>query len=360
MRLTLAAIVAFWALAGCSRRAEPVARADHDLAAAPVNVVAAVARSMPIEVRGAGNVEPFSTTTIRAEVDGLLQKVHFNEGDMVREGQLLFQIDARAHQDQIRRLEANLARSAAQARNAQTEAARYAELYRLGLVARQQFEQFETSAAAWQATLDADRAAVETALQQLNRADVYSPMTGRTGSILAAPGSQVIANTTALVVIHQVEPVLVSFTVAERDLPEIRARFDSGLHVRATASGDLPAYGKLTFIDNAVDAARGTIRMKATFPNSERRLWPGQYTDVIVTIAEEPGAIVIPSQAIQTDRQGDYVYIVEESKAQRRAVTVTRRSGGDAAVQGVRPGERVVTDGQSKLAPGALVQISGG
>jgi membrane fusion protein, multidrug efflux system len=358
MRWTFALILGFATLAGCSRGPHPSARADSDFPAVPVTIATAVQKPIAIQVRGSGNVEPSSTATIRSEVDGQLQKVHFAEGDMVRQGQLLFQIDARAYHDLIRKLEANLARSAAQARTAQTEAARYAELFKLGLIARQQYEQFEATAVGWQATLEADRAAIENARQQLNGSDIYSPMTGRTGVVMAAPGSMVAANTTALVTIHQIEPVLVSFTVSEKELPEIRARFGAGLHVEATAARDQSSYGKLTFIDNAVDASTGTIRMKATFPNSDRRLWPGQFTDVVITVTEEPDAIVLPSQAVQSGEKGQHVFVVTgEGKAEHRTVTVRRRAGDEAAVEGVLPGERVVMEGQSKLVPGSNVQV---
>jgi multidrug efflux system membrane fusion protein len=356
-----ASVFIIWISAGltaCKKTGtEPVHGAERPRV--PVTAAAVSERTIPVEVRGIGNVEAFSTINVKAEVGGQLQKVHFTEGEMVRQGQILFEIDPRPQQELIRQLEANLAKDAAQARNAQAEAARYGELFKQGIAARQQAEQFETAAAAWQATLDADRAAIENARLQLQYATIHSPITGRTGNLMVKAGNLVKANDLTLVTIHQIQPIYVSFAVPEKELPDIRTRFASGLHVKATAAGDAqPAYGKLTFIDNAVDSTTGTIRMKATFANTDQRLWPGQFADVVVTVAEHRGAVLVPSEAVQAGQKGQYVFVVAgDGKAEYRAVTVGRSFEDLVQVAGVVPGEMVVTDGQSKIVPGAPVQV---
>lgn len=359
--LPFIAVAALSLQLACSKREQPKSGPPRS-AGVPVTVAAVVQRTIPVDVRTIGNVEPFSTISVKAEVGGQLQKVYFTEGDMVEKGQLLFQIDPRPQQETIRQLEANLAKDAAQARNAQAEAARYAELARLGIVAKQQQEQYEATAAAFQATLDADRAAIENARLQLQYATIYSPLTGRTGNLMVKEGNLVKANDVALVTINQIEPIYVAFSVPEKELPAIRSRFTGGLRVLATPQGETQAAGgKLSFIDNTVDTTTGTIRMKATFANNDRRLWPGQFANIVLTVSQEPSAIVVPSQALQAGQKGQYVFVVDEAgKAQYRSVTVGRMAGDDVAVAGVAPGERVVTDGQSKLTPGAQVQIMGG
>jgi membrane fusion protein, multidrug efflux system len=356
-RLAASAVAISMLVAGCGQRPQEAASASGP-PPVPVRVEPAVQRAFQVQIHAGGTVEPSSTVIVKASVGGVLQSVHFDEGEMVRAGQLLFAIDARTQHELIRQLEANLAKNAVQARNAQTEAARYAELYKLGIVARQQYESYEASAAGWRATLEADREAIETARQQLNQANVHSPLSGRTGSLMTQPGSQVTANETALVTIHQIQPIYVSFSVAEKELPEIQARFASGLHVEATAAGGRSAHGKLTFVDNAVDPSRGTIRLKATFANSDRRLWPGQFANVILTLAEELDAVVIPYNAVQHDRETPFLFVVGESGiAERRNIEVRRRAGDSSSVTGVLPGERVVTEGHAKLTPGSPVQI---
>jgi multidrug efflux system membrane fusion protein len=353
------AVFLSFALGACSRVEPPPTKASGPGPAVPVAVAPVVQRTIPIQVRAIGTVEPYSTINVKAEMSGQLQKVYFSEGDMVEKGQKLFQVDPRPQQETIRQLEANLAKDAAQARNAEAEAARYAELARQGVVARQQSEQYQAAAAAWQATLDADRAAIQNARLQLQYTTTFAPITGRTGNLLIKEGNIVKANDLPLVTIHQIEPIYATFSVPEKELPEIRARFASGLTVQATPSGDShAATGKLTFIDNAVDPATGTIKMKATFQNKDHRLWPGQFVDIVLTVMMQPNAILVPSQAVQAGQNGQYVFVVgQDGIAQYRAVSVGRSAGDNIVVAGVNPGERVVTDGQSKLVPGARVQI---
>lgn len=351
--LTLLAAVT----AGCSKKPD-TAKAGGPPPAAPVVVATVEQRSFPVDVRATGHVEPYSTVTVKAQVGGQLLRVHFTEGGMVEKGQLLFEIDARPQQEVIRQLEANLARDAAQAHKAQADAARYSELLKSGIVARQEYEQVAASAAAWQATLDAARAAVENARVRLQYASIYSPITGRTGNLMVKEGNLVTANDSALVTIHQIEPIYVAFSVPEKELPEIQARFGSGLRVRATAAGDSrTSLGRLSFVDNAVDSTTGTIRMKATFANSDHRLWPGQMVDAAVSVSQRPDAVVVPSRAVRSGENGPYVYVVtQDNRAEYRGITILNTAGDAAAVSGVWPGEQVVVEEQAKIAPGVTVR----
>ncbi len=344
--------------AGCTKQEQPSKKGGQNVAV-PVMVATVSQRTIPVQVRAIGNVEPFSTINVKAEVGGQLQKVSFTEGDMVQKGQLLFQIDPRPQQETIRQLEANLAKDAAQAHNAEADAARYAELFRQGVVAKQQSDQLQAQAAAWQATLDADRAAIENARLQLQYTQIHSPITGRTGNLMVKEGNVVKANDVPLVTINQIEPIYVTFAVPESELPQIRRRYSSSLPVVATPTGEAQSStGKLSFIDNSVDPQTGTIKLKATFTNSDHRLWPGQFADVLMTVAQQQNAVLVPSQAVQAGQKGQYVYVVkDDNTAEYRTVSVGRAVGDELAVGGLVPGERVITDGQSKIVPGTKVQV---
>jgi membrane fusion protein, multidrug efflux system len=351
--IVLAAVV----LTACGRQEQtPVKAAGKP--AAPVVVAQVEQRTVPVEVRTIGNVEAYSTIQVRAEVGGELQKVYFTEGDSVSKGQPLFQIDPRPQQETIRQLEANLAKDSATAQNAQADAARYGELYKQGIIARQQYEQVSSTAAALEATLAADRAAIQNARLQLQYATIHSPIEGRTGNLMVKEGNLVKANDVPLVVINQIHPIYVTFSVPEKELPEIRRRFNSGLTVIARAANTPPSTGKLTFIDNAVDQTTGTIKMKGTFSNTNNLLWPGQFVDVVLTVSKQPNAVVVPSQAVQAGQKGQYVYVVNGNRAEYRAVEVGREVAPDLVIEGgLKPGETVIIDGQSRLVPGAPVQV---
>jgi membrane fusion protein, multidrug efflux system len=351
--IVLAAVV----LTACGRQEQtPVKAAGKP--AAPVVVAQVEQRTVPVEVRTIGNVEAYSTIQVRAEVGGELQKVYFTEGDSVSKGQPLFQIDPRPQQETIRQLEANLAKDSATAQNAQADAARYGELYKQGIIARQQYEQVSSTAAALEATLAADRAAIQNARLQLQYATIHSPIEGRTGNLMVKEGNLVKANDVPLVVINQIHPIYVTFSVPEKELPEIRRRFNSGLTVIARAANTPPSTGKLTFIDNAVDQTTGTIKMKGTFSNTNNLLWPGQFVDVVLTVSKQPNAVVVPSQAVQAGQKGQYLYVVNGNRAEYRAVEVGREVAPDLVIEGgLKPGETVIIDGQSRLVPGAPVQV---
>jgi multidrug efflux system membrane fusion protein len=346
---------------GCS---ESKTAANTPPPAVPVVVATVEQKDVPLQLKAIGTVEAYATVSVKSQVTGQLTAVHFREGDDVRKGQLLFSIDRRPFEAELRQAQANLARHAAEAETARTQARRYDALLEQGVVAREQYEQVQSNAAALEATVRADRAAVDNAKIQLRYTSIYSPIDGRTGNLLVHRGNIVQENDDPpLVVINQIRPVNVSFSVPEQYLPNIRQHMRKGkMPVEAVVPdvGDRqPDQGLLTFIDNAVDRATGTIRLKGTFPNRDRRLWPGQFADVILTLATDRGAIVVPSQAVQTGQQGSFVFVVkDDGTADTRPVTVARTQDGQAVIEhGVKAGEVVVTDGQLRLFPGARVEV---
>jgi membrane fusion protein, multidrug efflux system len=328
----------------------------------PVTVAEAAERDVPVQVTAIGNVEAYSTVTIKTLVDGEIQKAHFTQGQDVRKGDLLFSIDPRPFKATLLQAEANLARDEAQAKNARQQLERNAQLEKAGIISKDQYDQFQTNAAALEAAVHADQAAVETAKIQLGYCSIYSPIEGRTGSLLVYPGNLVKTNDTSLVVINQIRPTYVDFSVAEQYLEQIKAYQARGrLQVLATIphNAGKPSAGRLTFINNTVDSSTGTIMLKATFPNGDRRLWPGQFVNVTLDLTSQPHATVVPSQAVQTGQRGNYIYVVKRDlTTELRPVEVGNSVNGVTVIkQGIKPGETVVTNGQLRLYPGAKVSI---
>lgn len=318
---------------------------------------------MPVEVRGIGAVEAYSTVAVKAQVAGQLRAVHFREGQDVRTGDLLFTLDRRPFEAALREAEANLARDIAQAENARAQARRYQKLREEGVAAEEQAEQFQTAAEAAEAAVQADRAAVERAKLNLDYCTISSPIDGRTGRLMVHPGNLVKASDDpALVVINQINPIYVSFSLPEQHLADLK-KYMGARALGAQASGrDDPRQseqGSVSFVDNTVDTATGTIRLKATFANPQKRLWPGQFVDVVLTLTEEPDALVVPAAALQNSQTGDFVYVVKaDDTVESRPVVAGRTVQGLTLVQkGLQPGERVVTDGQLRLFPGAKVKV---
>jgi multidrug efflux system membrane fusion protein len=315
---------------------------------------------MPVELRAIGTVQASNTVTVRARVGGILARVHFREGQDVKEGDVLFTLDRGPLEAELKQAQANLSRSQAQLDNARKDAERYAELARQGFVARQQADQAQTAAAALEATVRADRAVVENARIQLGYGIIRAPISGRTGALLVHEGDLIKATDTALVVLNQLRPVDIAFALPERELPEIRARSAEGsltVTARAPQGGPAVGAGRLSFIDNRVDPGTGTIQLKASFSNEEGGLWPGQFVDVHLTVAVDPAAVVVPSPAVQVGQSGRYVFVVKpDQTADLRQVRVAREVGEETVIaSGVAPGETVVTEGQLRLVPGAKV-----
>ncbi len=331
--------------------------------AVPVIVATVIQKTVPVELRTIGTVEAYSTVSVKAQVSGELTGVHFREGQDVKKGDLLFTIDPRSYDADLKQAEANLARDMAQAEDAELQARRGEKLMQDGIIAKEQYDRVRANADALQAAVRADKAAVENARLRLSYCSIDSPLDGRTGSLVVHQGNLVKANEApALVVINQIQPVYVNFSPPEQYLSEIKKYMAAGkLKVEAIVSENEqhPEQGIVTFMDNAVDRGTGTIRLKGTFANRGKRLWPGQFVNVVLTLATQPHAIVIPSQAIQTGQSGQYVFVVKtDLTAEPRPVTVGRTVGSETVIEkGLQAGEKVVTDGQLRLVPGAKVEV---
>jgi len=363
----------------------------------PVTTTRVAAKAVPLTIPAVGTAEALQTVQIRAQVTGQLSAIHFTEGQEVRKGQLLFTLDPRPFEAALAQAQAVLARDTATAKNSQSQQVRYEDLYKRGLIPRDQYETQTATASAQQATLEADQAAVETARLNLQYTRIASPISGRAGAVSLHVGDLVRANdTTPLLVINQISPIYVTFAVPGRYLPEIRryqaqralqvqariqsapapgssapARDQNGAEgnpeapsapsVQAAPAKGPVETGAVSFIDNAVDATTGTIKLKATFPNDDHALWPGLFVQVSLLLSTDPNAIVVPAVAVQESQQGQYVYVVKPDRtAELRPVRIERQQGDQVVIaQGLSAGEEVVTDGHLRLTPGAHVTITG-
>jgi membrane fusion protein, multidrug efflux system len=352
-------------LPACSASDAQAPRASSQ-AAVPITVGNVVEKEMPLDVNVVGAVEAFSTVAVRAQVTGELKDVNFAQGDDVQAGQVLFTLDHRPLEAALNQAEANLERDTAQAANAKVIAQRMEDLVERGVGTREQRDTARTTAAALDAVVGANRAAVENAKVQLQYATIRAPIAGRTGALMVHAGNLVRANDQLpLVVINQVSPIYVSFGVPEALLPDLRRYMAMGqLDVEALPPNEeiAPATGRITFVDNQVDQTTGTIRIKATFPNANRRLWPGQFVNVKVKLTSDLQAIVVPSVAVQAGPEGQFVYVVKNDQTvEMRPVVVARTAGAETVLKdGVKPGETVVIDGQLRLVPGSKITIKGG
>ena len=375
-------------LAACKQQqAKPAAMG---MPVVPVSAARASQESVPTELRVVGTVEASAIVQVKSQIAGELLRVGFIEGQNVAKDQVLFEVDPRPYEEalrqadanvtrdraQIGQMEATLARDAAQAKFNATDAARYSELLKAGVVSKSQTDQAITSAdvaresaRATQAALDSAKAALESdvaavgaAKLNLSYCQIRSPLAGRTGNLLVHPGNLVKANDVPLVVIHRVSPIFVNFNVPEQHLAAVRRLSASRkLAVRAFSqdSPDRAASGALSVIDNAVDTATGTIHLKATFENGDGLLWPGQFVTAVLTLDTIEGATLVPAEAVQAGQQGQYVYVIKpDNTVESRVVKVGRAFGKKVVIEkGVAPGENVVTDGHLRLFPGAQVQL---
>ena len=352
-------LVAIFAVcSGCAKQqAAPTAARPT-----PVTVGKVTQKAMPIEVTTVGNVEAISTIAIRAQVPGEVQDVHFKEGDFVTKGQVLLTIDPRPYDATLAQAKAALARDKATAVYNRAQAQRYKTLFDQGVIPAQQVDSLLSAADASDSVVNADEAAVKTAELNLEFCTLVSPIDGRTGTLMVKPGNLVKVADVPIVVINQVNPIYVNFTVPQQNWPDIKEHVDRGtLRVIATIPQDPgpPVAGTLTFIDNIVDSTTGTIHVRGTFQNPQNRLWPGLYVSVLLTLSEQPNATVVPAHAIVTTQQESYVYVVKANNTvEQRAVVPSRTINGDTAVdKGLQPGEIIVTDGQVNLVPGAKIEI---
>lgn len=385
------ALLAGALIVGCDRRADTAA-AKTPPPGVPVTVADVVTRDVPVQIRAIGNVQALATVSVLSMINGEVMKAHFGEGQEVAAGAPLFTIDPRQlqavllqvqatlaqHQAMVKQAEANLAKDTAQLENAKVEEQRYKKLVDGGFVAREQYDQIRTTEQTLSATIEADHAAIETAKAlvradeaavenarvQLSYTEIRAPISGRTGNLLLHQGNVVKANDVGnpMVVINQIHPIYVVFSVPEAQLAEItryRAQGDLPVDAQAPGAPGGVVRGRLTFVNNTVDQSTGTIQLKATFENTENALWPGQFVNVALTLTRQPNAVVVPSQAVQNGQKGQYVFVVKaDSTVEARPVVPGPPDGRDVVVtSGLQAGERVVTDGQLRLVPGARVDV---
>src|ERR1700691_22975 len=372
-------------LPGCARQQ---AQAVGGMPPVPVSVAVAAEEAVPVEIRVIGTVEPSSTVQIKSQVAGEVLSVHFTEGRDVNKDDLLLEIDPRPYREalaqaeaagakdraQLAQAQANLARDTAQAKSAEAAAYHYNHRAREGVVSQRRPPQPRAAADAAHESVHADQAAIESARASLESdqsavarakldlgyCEIRSPVAGRTGNLLVHPGNLVKVNDVALVVINQIAPIFVSFSVPEEQLGEVRQRAQANLAVQAStdAEPNRVSRGVLKVIDNTVDTNTGTIRLKAVFDNADRLLWPGQFVNVQLTLGTQSNATVVPSEAVQDGQHGQFVFVVKSDQTvESRPVTVARTIGRKAVIaKGVAPGEIVVTDGQLLLFPGAKIK----
>jgi multidrug efflux system membrane fusion protein len=334
--------------------------------AVPVTVASVFTKDVPMQVTSVGNVEAFSTVAVKSRVSGELVGVHFQEGQEVKEGDLLFTIDKAPYEVALKEAQARLERDQALGRKARDDVRRNMPLAEKDIVSRQSLDQYVSTAEAAEALVKADQAAVENLQLQLGYCSIRSPISGRTGSLLIQKGNLVKGNdeNKSLLTVHQIEPIYVTFAVPEKYLGEINrrtkeTRMEVQVQTPEDQGGKEPIAGVVSFVNNTVEMSTATIRLKATFQNRDRRLWPGQTVNVLLTLGVQPKAVVAPSQAIQSGQSGSYAFVVKQDQtAELRLVSVSRSTNGEAVIdKGLTPGETVVTDGQLLLTSGARVSV---
>ena len=362
-RFFLAGFLFVGACSGDPSAEEPQSK---DRPAVPVMVASVFTKDVPIQVSSVGNVEAYSTVAVKSRVSGELVAVHFREGQEVKEGDLLFTIDKAPYEVALREAQARLERDQALARKARDDVRRNMPLAEKDIVSRQALDQVVSTAEAAEALVKADQATVENLQLQLGYCSIRSPISGRTGSLLIQKGNLVKANdeNKSLVTVHQLEPIYVTFAVPEKYLGEINRRTKEGkmevqVYTVENPGNAEPIPGVLSFVNNTVEQTTATIRLKATFQNTDRRLWPGQTINAVLTLGVQPKAVVVPSQAIQSGQSGTYAFVIKQDKtAELRLVSVSRSTNGETVIEkGLSPGEIVVMDGQLLLTPGARVSI---
>jgi multidrug efflux system membrane fusion protein len=358
--LTLSALM----FSGCSseKKVDPAkARRDRTV---PVTVSPVMEKTIPVQIKAIGNVEAYATVSIKSRVGGELKQVSFQGGQDVKKGDLLFIIDPDPYDAALKQSQANLAKSVALLKKAEEDRTRYADLVQKEYISQEQYDQAQTNVDALKAQIKADQAAVDNARLQVGYCTIRAPLSGRTGDLLADKGNMIKAqdDNKSLVIINQIQPIYISFAIPEQDLGEIKKYAAAGqLKLKAMVSkdGEHPEEGVLSFMDNTVDKATGTIKLKGTFANKARNLWPGQFVNVILDLTAQSNALVIPSQALQTGLEGQYVFIIRQNlTAESRPVVIGRPFNGQTVIEkGLQVGERVVTDGQFQLISGTKVQI---
>ncbi len=328
----------------------------------PIRIATAVTRPTPVEFDTIGNVQTIASVAVKSRVDAVIDQVLVKDGQYVKAGDVLFQLDNRAAEAQMHLAEATLARDQVQLANANRNVGRDKALLTKDYVSHQQFDNDSATAAALDATVQGDQAQLENAKVQLSYYTIVAPLDGRVGLIAIKRGNSIKANDVPLATVNEIQPIYVSFALPQNNLPELRAAMAQGpVSVRVLAQGDkgAPVQGTVAFFENTIDAASGTITVRGKFANAQQRLWPGQSVNVSVLVRTEPNALVIPPVAVQVGQNGTYVFVVKgDNTTAIRAVTVDRTVGGmDVIAKGLTPGEKVVTDGQLRRGDGTHVRI---
>jgi multidrug efflux system membrane fusion protein len=359
---SVAGVYSAWSPSSSSE-AQSAHGGGHEARPQPVLAAEVVTEAAPVQLATIGRVQPIANVAVRSRIDGEIAQVAVSDGQEVKAGDVLFVLDSRQQQAMLNQAEATLERDRAQLANAQRDLNRLAPLGQKDFVSKQQLDATRTSVAAAEATVKGDEAQVENFKAQLSYTEIRAPIDGRLGTISLKLGNTVKANDTApLVTINQVRPIYVAFSLAERHLAELQKAMSEGaLPATAVIPGNEaePQQGQVAYLENEIDPATSTISVKASFPNEQSRLWPGQFVNVVVTLRVEPEAIVVPSEAVQAGQNGPFAFVIKpDDTVEVRAVTIDRTLDGKTVVAaGLVPGERVVTDGQMRLVPGAKVEV---
>ena len=329
--------------------------------AVPVKVAEALQKDVPVQLKAIGNIEAYTSVAIKSQVSGQIARIHFTEGSDVEKGALLVSVDPEPFQAALSQFEAALSKDQALAKFASEQASRYEGLLKEGIVTHDQYDLLLSNAESLASAVVADRSAIKSAKIQLDYCSIRSPISGRTGTIALQPGNLVKANDLPIVTVNQLSPIYVTFSLPEKRLAEIKRGMAAGnLQIEAFIPNEPrnTEVGTISFLDNAVNPATGTIKLKGIFANKSHKLWPGQFTDVLLTLASRQNAVVIPTSAIQTGQQGEFVYVVKpDNTVEMRQVTSAAVTGEESVVdKGLAAGETVVTDGQLRLTPGAVVE----
>jgi multidrug efflux system membrane fusion protein len=332
--------------------------------AVPVKTIQAVQKDLPVQIKTIGTIEAFTSVAVKSQVSGQIAKIHFTEGSDVNKGDLLISIDPEPFQATLSQYEAALAKDQAQAKFAREQARRYEGLLKDGIVTRDQYESLHSNAESLAAAVLADQAAIRNAKIQLGYCSIRSPIAGRTGTLALHQGNLVKANDLPIVTINQISPIHVTFSLPEHKLSEAKRAMAAGqLKVEAVIPNEPGGMevGTVGFLDNAVNPTTGTIKLKGVLANKSRKLWPGQFVDLVVTVASRQNAVVVPTQAIQTSQQGDFVFVVQSDGTVAMRPVTTVSAGAETIIEkGLAAGETVVTDGQLRLTPGATVETKDG
>jgi membrane fusion protein, multidrug efflux system len=357
-----ATVLVTWILTGCNSESSTAAKAPPPV---PVVVATAIRKNVAISVEGIGNVEAITSVAVKSRIDGQIIKVGFKDGALVHQGQMLFELDPRPVLAQMKQAEAKVASDSAHYLHAKDQDSRYQELLQKNFISPDAYNQIKANLGSAKAEVAASQAALDNARLMVEYATLRAPISGRAGRVLVPQGNLVKANdTAALATINQISPIYVSFAVAERYLPQIQAVMKTGkskVDIVASAGNgnDIRTAGELSFVDNSVDAATGTIRLRAAVSNKDAALWPGQFVHALMSLGQQSDVVVVPSDAVQIGPKGNYVFVIDAAnKAALREVEVERNAGRESVIgKGLNGGEKVVVDGQSRLAPGAAVEI---